>query len=111
MYWNGSYESLQNDKDIIRTVNEGACQPSFLNFSQRPLSVFAGKDFSGTKLAAADALVISLFNRADHTMSDIWQRNLLALMADANSPSSQYQITGSIESSRLYEYRFQPLTF
>ena len=110
MYWNSSHDLLENDQDIVKTVNGRACQPSFLNSTLRPLSVFAGKDFSGTKLAAADALVISLFTRVNDTMSETWHQNLLRLANDASGPSSKYHISGSVEGSKLYEYRFQPLT-
>lgn len=111
MYWNSSLELLEKDQDIVQTINKHACQPSFLNFTLRPLSVFAGKDFSGTRLTSADALIISLFNRVNNTMSKTWDENLRRLATKASDPSSGYEISGSIESSKLYEYRFQPLSF
>lgn len=111
MYWHNSLTSLEQDEDIIRTINEQTCQPSFLNTTLRPLSVFAGKEYSGSKLAAADALIISLFARVNDTMGKTWHDNLQALAHTAAESPSEYNILGSIEGSRLFEYRFQPLSF
>ncbi|KAF1356822.1 sterol-sensing domain of SREBP cleavage-activation-domain-containing protein, partial [Delphinella strobiligena] len=109
MYWNSSLDLLEEDQDILHTVNEQTCQPSFLDSTLRPLSVFAGKEFSGSKITAADALVISFFSRVNNSMGETWHQNLLRLADQASG--TQYQISGSIEGSRLYEYRSQPLSF
>lgn len=111
MYWNNSLQLLESDSDVTTTVNEQACQPSFLNFTLRPLSVFAGKSFSGSKLTAADALVISLFNRRGGNMGDAWQRNIMDLSAQPSDTPLTYQSSGAPARSQLYEYRFQPLSF
>lgn len=111
MYWNNSLQLLESDSDIISTVNEQACQPSFLNFTLRPLSVFAGKAFSGSKLTASDALVISLFNRKGVKMGDTWQRNIMDLSAQPPDTPLTYQSSGAPARSQLHEYRFQPLSF
>lgn len=109
MLWNNSLDPLDADPDILRTINEHS-QSSLSSFPFRPFSIFAGKSFSGTKLDAADALIISLFSRINDTMGMEWHTNLLKL-ANQASESSQYSISGSVEGSRLYEYRFRPLSF
>ncbi|GAB7348569.1 hypothetical protein MBLNU459_g6959t1 [Dothideomycetes sp. NU459] len=111
MYWNNSLELLHDDSDVLRTVNEQVCQPSFLNATLRPQSVFAGKTFSGSVLTAADALVISLFNRRDDEMGNAWQRNIVNLASRSADAPLLYQTSGAPSRSQLYEYRFQPLSF
>jgi hypothetical protein len=110
-YWDNSLARLEADPDILQTVNENACQPSFLNFTLRPLSVFAGKSFSGSRLEAADALVISLFNRKDDPKGHHWQRNIQNVGSQASGLPIRYQRNGNPEHSQLFEYRIQPLSF
>ncbi|CAD0113364.1 unnamed protein product [Aureobasidium uvarum] len=110
-YWNNSLARLEADPDILLTVNENTCQPSFLNFTLRPLSVFAGKAFSGSQLEAADALVISLFNRANDPKGEIWQRNINIVAGQSSGLPIQYERNGTPEHSQLFEYRIQPLSF
>ncbi|KAL1306900.1 hypothetical protein AAFC00_005544 [Neodothiora populina] len=111
MYWNNSMELLENDEDVVQTINSQNRQPSFFNFSLRPLSVFAGKDFSGAKLTAADALVISFHNRINDPMAEAWHSSLVQFANQASELSSYYHVGGDIDKSRLFEYRFQPLSF
>lgn len=110
-YWNNSFARLEADPDILQTVNENNCQPSFLNFTLRPLSVFAGKSFSGSQLEAADALVISLFNRNYEPKGNHWQRNIQIVASQSSGLPIQYQRNGTPDHSQLFEYRFQPLSF
>jgi hypothetical protein len=110
-YWENSLARLEADPDILQTVNENTCQPSFLNFTLRPLSVFAGKAFSGSQLEAADGLVISLFNRNDDPKGDIWQRNIQIVASESSGLPIQYERHGTPEHSQLFEYRIQPLSF
>lgn len=111
MYWNNSVDALENDQNVLETINEHSCQPSFLNITLRPLSVFAGKEYSGSKLAAADALIISLFTQANDTMGVTWHQSLLQLESQTSSSTTEYHMSGSVEGNRLFEYRFQPLSF
>lgn len=110
-YWNDSLARLEADPDILQTVNENTCQPSFLNFTLRPLSVFAGKAFSGSQLEAADGLVISLFNRNNDPKGEIWQRNINIVASQSSGLPIQYERNGTPEHSQLFEYRIQPLSF
>ncbi|KAI5207421.1 hypothetical protein E4T39_01904 [Aureobasidium subglaciale] len=110
-YWNDSLARLEADPDILLTVNENTCQPSFLNFTLRPLSVFAGKAFSGSRLEAADALIISLFNRNNDPKGEMWQRNIQIVASQSSGLPIQYQRNGTPEHSQLFEYRIQPLSF
>ncbi|THV81617.1 hypothetical protein D6D29_05244 [Aureobasidium pullulans] len=110
-YWNNSLARLEADPDILQTVNENTCQPSFLNFTLRPLSVFAGKAFSGSQLETADALIISLFNRNNDPKGEIWQRNIQIVASQSSGLPIQYQRNGTPEHSQLFEYRIQPLSF
>lgn len=110
MYWNNSLPLIEADTNILQTVNDHAQEMSFLNFTIRPLSVFAGKSYRNSKLVSADALVITLINRHNDSLGLQWQENIVKL---ASQPSKSWTHSGDDEigQSRVFEYRFQPLSF
>jgi len=111
LYWNSSDTLLANDDDILDTINSQPQETSFLNFTLRPLSVFAGKSYASSKLIAADALVLTLYNCLNDSMGSIWQSNIENVVRD---PPNLWHVDNgeaATASGRVYEYRFQPLSF
>lgn len=110
MYWNCSSESLEVDKDVLGTINSRSAARSFLNFTLRPSSLFAGKTFYRDKIVAADALVITFFDRMGFHVQDEWDVRSKALAEGAGSRWSIYPSDGKASRSQLYEFRFQPMS-
>ncbi|KAF2832957.1 hypothetical protein CC86DRAFT_337986 [Ophiobolus disseminans] len=110
MYWDCSLSALEDDGDLLRTINSRTATHSALNMTLRPSSVFAGKTFSNTKLRAADALVITLFDQTNASLGDVWGERA-RLLAQRDSPNwTVFPEDGQVTSSRLYEFRFRPMT-
>jgi hypothetical protein len=109
MYWDCSLSALEADKDLLRTINRGSTVQSALNITLRPSTVLAGKTFTSAKLRAADALVITMFDQTS-TLGPIWDSRSRAL-ADHISPEwTIFPNSGQVTKSRLYEFRFRPMT-
>lgn len=110
MYWNNSMLAIEEDGDILSTVNEQAYRVSLSDFTLRPASVFAGKLFTNSKLLAADALVVTLFDTVMSSGERRWDRQIRAL-AEANIGNwTLYPGNGTVSRSQLYEFSFQPLS-
>lgn len=110
MYWDCVPLTLNNDQDLLKTINSRTTLQSALNLTLRPSSVFAGKTFSNTKLRAADALVITLFDQTNASLTDAWAARS-RLLAQRDSPNwTVFPADGQVGSSRLYEFRFKPMT-
>ena len=110
MYWNNSLPLIDADSDILNTVNTHLKETSFLNFTLRSMSVFAGRTFERSNLVAADALIITLINRYNDSMGVQWQTNILNLADQPSKSWSHMSHHGQVSDSRVYEYRFQPLS-
>lgn len=110
MYWNCSLPVLEDDADVLRTVNSQRGRRSSYNFTLQPLSVFAGKSFNGTRLLAADALVITIFDRSGGTIAEEFDRRSRRLALDASERWNFYPVSGSTYRNRLYEFRYQPMS-
>jgi hypothetical protein len=110
MYWDCSSTMLDADSDLLATINRKMEQQSFLNFTLRPSSVFAGKAFVKGKLQAADALVITLFDKTGATLGEIWESRSKALANSLSPEWSMFPDDGHIARSRLYVFRFKPMT-
>jgi hypothetical protein len=110
MYWDCSLEALENDQDLLTTINSRATAQSALNLTLRPSSLFAGKTFSNTKLRAADALVFTVFDQTDSGLGHVWDARS-RLLAERTSPNwTVFPKSGQVTSSRLYEFHFKPMT-
>jgi hypothetical protein len=110
MYWDCSTSALETDNNLLGTINSRTTTQSALNMTLRPSSVFAGKTFSNTKLRAADALVITVFDQTNAGLGDDWDARSRIL---AEHPSPNWTIIPSdahVTSSRLYEFHFRPMT-
>jgi hypothetical protein len=110
MYWNCSLRAIEDDQDLLSTINSRSGQSSALNITFRPSTVFAGKAFSNMKLRAADALVITLFDQTHSGLGATWESRSQALAEQKSSEWSIFPKDGQVVRSRLYEMRFKPMT-
>jgi hypothetical protein len=110
MFWDCSLKALDEDPDLLATINSQTSQQSVLNLTLRPSTVFAGKAFSNNKLRAADALVITLFDQTNSSLGYIWETRSRELARDVSPGWSMFPKDGQILRSRLYEFRFKPMT-
>ncbi|UPX10967.1 uncharacterized protein EKO05_0001598 [Ascochyta rabiei] len=111
MYWDCSHEALESDKDILGTINARSRTQTPMNITLRPSTVFAGKTFTNTKLRAADALVLTLFDRTDDPdLGDRWDAKARALAEGLDNDWTVFPPDGQILRNRLYEFRVKPMT-
>lgn len=111
MYWNNSQETIDEDPDILATINEKAqSTSSSLNVALRPASVFAGKKFKGQKLEAADALIITLMNKVEANVGDQWLKRMSSLTTGSCKDCTLFPKDGRITRNRVYEFSFTPLS-
>jgi hypothetical protein len=110
MYWNCSLQAIEQDTDLLATINSKTNQQSGLNLTLRPSTVFAGKAFANKKLRAADALVITLFDQTESTLGYTWETRSRQLVQELGPGLSIFPKDGQIFRSRLYEFRFKPMT-
>jgi hypothetical protein len=111
MFWGCSWEAMCSDSDILKTIHTLKTSRSFLNITLRPSSVFAGKSFVRDRLVAADALVITLFDRMGFGIGEKWVSRCERLAQEMQSTWSFYPQDGRTTRSQLFEFRFQPLSF
>jgi hypothetical protein len=110
MYWDCSLSALENDPHLLNTINSRTTMQTNLNLTLRPSSVFAGKTFSNSKLRAADALVITLFDQTNSSLGDFWGTKA-RLLAQRTTPNwTVFPDDGQVASSRLYEFHFRSMT-
>ncbi|KAF1946129.1 hypothetical protein EJ02DRAFT_500265 [Clathrospora elynae] len=110
MYWDCSLSALENDQDMLGTINAHTRTHSALNITLRPSTVFAGKTFSSTKLRAADALVITLFDQTNSRLGDTWDSRSRLLAEELTPDWTIFPPDGRVVRNRLYEFRFRPMT-
>jgi hypothetical protein len=111
IYWNCSKHAAESDPDLLSTINSQANRRSQLNLTMRPTSVFAGKTFVGNNLTAADALVITFFNNPALEIGRIWEKRMQDLAEKAPDRWWLYPSNGTLVRNKLYEFRFQPVSF
>lgn len=110
MYWNNSRHLIETDDDVLATINDQSREMSLLDVSLRPASVFAGKKFDRRRLAAADALVITLMNKVDTNVGDDWRRRMTAVANGGCVSCTIFPQDGLVTRSRVYEFSFTPLS-
>lgn len=108
LYWNCSVARVENDRRILKTVNDNIFQRSSAGITMRWGSVFAGKQFSHQKLIAADALVISLFYHLNSSAGELWDRRAEKIAREARQHGrfKVYPANGKEDYNLLYEVRF-----
>jgi hypothetical protein len=110
LYWSGSHQAIEEDRDIISTINEGSRRSTAVNVTLRHRIVFSGKRFEDNRLVAADALVITLIHKLDSPVGHQWENRAAALAETHNERWKMYPADGRPSASRLYEFKFQPLS-
>lgn len=110
LFWNCSYDLIDQDTDLLRTVNNQSSRKSLYGFTLRPTSVFASKSFEKNKLTAADALVITIFDRVELSSTQDWNSRFAALTQDAPGRWSIYPEDTRALNSDLYQFQFKPMS-
>lgn len=110
MYWNCSQKTLDEDRDLLATINTRVGLQSELNLTLRPSTVFAGKSFAKTKLRSADAIVVTLFDQTGAGLGHAWDERSKQLAQNLSPEWSLFPKNGQVKNSRLYEFRFKPMT-
>ncbi|EUC50177.1 hypothetical protein COCMIDRAFT_82634 [Bipolaris oryzae ATCC 44560] len=110
MYWNCSRSALDDDGDLLGTINTHTRMRTPRNITLRPSTVFAGKSFSNTKLRAADALVITLFDQNSSRLGATWNARARTLAEEISADWTVFPHDGQVTHSRLFEFRFKPMT-
>jgi hypothetical protein len=112
MFWNCSGSAVQDDEDVLGTINSQTNRRSYLNLTLRPTSVFAGKSFVKDEVVAADALVLTLFGRRTNSSSENWEQSIHQLYTQSRERGDLlYPNDGHVLHSRLYEFQQKPLSF
>lgn len=109
-YWGGSSQAIANDKDILETVNEASCLVTAINITLRHTICFSGKRYENHKLVAADAIVITLVHMLNSPIGDLWTQRAESLAMKSEGKWSLYPSDGRVSTSKLYDFRFQPLS-
>ena len=111
MYWNCSSAAIEADQySRLHTVNAQTHRASPFNFSLRTPSVFAGKSFTGSRLTAADALVLTFYDSHRCSLKDEWNQRVEALKAKADKRWQVYPTDGRAARSSIYEFKLEPMT-
>ncbi|EME89584.1 uncharacterized protein MYCFIDRAFT_128036, partial [Pseudocercospora fijiensis CIRAD86] len=110
MYWNNSHHAIDADTDLLETINSRTRTSSSLNVGMRPASVFAGKKFEGKKLISADALVITLMNKASDSIGQHWESRMQDLGHLTCDTCTLFPANGRVTRQRVYEFSFTPLS-
>ncbi|KAH7033230.1 sterol-sensing domain of SREBP cleavage-activation-domain-containing protein [Microdochium trichocladiopsis] len=106
-YWSGVAQNVQDDRDIVTTVNERKTQATSVNVTLRHSIVFAGKRFEDRRLVAADALVITLIHLRDSPIARIWQQQAAAI---TKRLATKWHVYPGSEAGQLYEFQFRPMS-
>lgn len=111
IYWNCSKTAMENDKDLMTTISVQSNRRSNFNLTLRPSSVFAGKSFINTKLVAADALVLTLFDTSASSHNTLlWGERLSNLAALHSDRWSFYPEPGRMTHSKLFKFQYKPIS-
>ncbi|KAF2431106.1 hypothetical protein EJ08DRAFT_733614 [Tothia fuscella] len=110
MFWNCSSSAVSSDANVLNTINNQTHRRSYLDLTLRPTSVFAGKSFDRNQVIAADALVITLFDRAGNGTYQEWDDRLSLLAKGVPKRWSMYPRDGQLTNSRLYEFQQKPMS-
>lgn len=111
MYWDCSRQALEHDKNILDTINARSRDQTSMNLTLRPSTVFAGKHFTNSKLQAADALVLTLFERSEHPeIGELWNVRARALAQALEQDWVMFPQDGQVSRNSLYEFRLKPMS-
>jgi hypothetical protein len=111
LYWSCDEHKIAADHNILATVNAKKTQPTSVNVTLRHPIVFSGKRYEDRRLAAADALVITLIHRRNSPVGRIWRAKTEELARKMADKWDVYPADGSSIRSQLYEFQFRPLSW
>lgn len=111
LYWACDAETIEQDPNILNTVNEKKTQPTSVNITLRHSIVFSGKNFEDRRLVAADALVITILHRPDSPVGRQWERKLESRAARKTDKWDVFPPDGRSAASQLYEFQFRPISW
>jgi len=110
MYWNNSAETIDDDPDILQTINDRKTSFASLDVALRPASVFAGKRFDRSRLQAADALVITLMNKVQNGVGGRWKDKMQSLAVGTCENCTLFPHDGHVTRNYVYQFNFTPLS-
>jgi hypothetical protein len=110
LYWSCDENKLAADQNIISTVNDRKTQHTSVNVTLRHSIVFSGKRFEDRRLAAADALVITLIHRRNSPVGRVWQAKCEELARKMADKWDVYPPDGASDRSQIYEFQFRPMS-
>jgi hypothetical protein len=110
LYWNCSATAIESDSSVLTTINSGAHQISPANITLRPSSVLAAMRLSHNRLAAADALVVSLFYKDESTAGDLWDEQAKSLAQHDQSRWEVYRTDSRGAGSRFFNFQSRPIS-
>ncbi|KAL1895243.1 hypothetical protein Sste5346_005389 [Sporothrix stenoceras] len=110
LYWSDDRDMIENDPDILVTVNEHKNQHTSVNVTLRHSVVFSGKRFEDRALVAADALVITLIHLRESPVGRQWERKLADLATHVTDKWDVYPKDARNLTSQLYEFQFLPIS-
>ncbi|KAK0333115.1 hypothetical protein LTR59_017578 [Friedmanniomyces endolithicus] len=107
----GGGERIEDDPDLLTTINAQSRTSSSLNVALRPASVFAGKMFDRRHLKAADALVLTFMNKVESLgIGGKWQDRMKSVKAIACENCTLFPFDGDVTRNRVYEFSFRPVS-
>lgn len=110
LFWNCSYELIDQDNDLVTTINKKSDVKSPFGFTLRPTSVFAMKTFEKKRFIAADTLVITLFDHSGSSSRHEWDTRFSNLAAFAPSRWSIYPEDPHTLHRELYQFQYKPIS-
>ncbi|GAO16994.1 hypothetical protein UVI_02022290 [Ustilaginoidea virens] len=110
IYWQYSRDIVLADPDILSTINNKKNLSNFANTTLRHSVVFSGKRFEERRLAAADAIVITLFYLKDSPVGKEWEAKASSLPHKVADEFDVYPPDGQSATSQLYEFQFRPIS-
>ncbi|KAK4988915.1 hypothetical protein LTR66_007196 [Elasticomyces elasticus] len=110
LYWRSSHAAIENDTNVTSTINRLASMLSPFNLTLDRTTLFAGTKFARRNLVAADALVITLFNRLGDSKSIEWAAKLQRLAESGTESWTIYPPDVRSVRSQYYEFQSKPLS-
>ena len=104
LYWNGS-AAIESTDSILSAINSPTTRKSLANITLTPASVLLGPVWSGNRLVAADALVVSLFYKAGSRAGEMWDERVEALTQAGEGRWDIHLKDDSGTGSQLLQYQ------
>ncbi|OBT64321.1 hypothetical protein VE03_06808 [Pseudogymnoascus sp. 23342-1-I1] len=109
LYWNCS-AAIESTDSILAAINSPTTRKSPANITLTPASVLLKPVWSGDRLVAADALVVSLFYKAGSRAGEIWDERVEALMEAGEGRWDIYLEDDDGTGSSLLHYQSRPVS-